>query len=57
MECPRMLDHTHTQNHSKFKKTEVIASIFSNHNGIKLDLNYRKKTGKNKLLETKQHDI
>ena len=31
---------------NKFKKTEVITSIFSNHNGMKLEINYRKKTGK-----------
>ena len=32
---------------NKFKKTEVIFSVFSIHNGMKLKINYRKKTGKN----------
>ena len=27
----------------KFKKTEIILSIFSDHNGVRLDVNYRKK--------------
>ena len=40
----------------KFKKSEIIASIFSDHNAVSLDVNYRKK----KLLkfqhvEDKQH--
>ena len=26
-------------------KSEIISSIFSNHNGMKLKINYRKKTG------------
>ena len=28
----------------KFKKTEIISSIFSKHNAMRLDINYRKKT-------------
>ena len=28
----------------KFKKTEIIPSIFSDHNTVRLDLNYRRKT-------------
>ena len=28
----------------KFKKIEIISSIFSNHNAVRLDVNYRKKT-------------
>ena len=31
----------------KFKKIEVISSIFSDHNVMRLDINYRKKTVKN----------
>ena len=31
----------------KFKKTEIISSIFSDHNVVRLDVNYRKKTIKN----------
>ena len=29
------------------KKTEIIPSIFSDHNAVRLDLNYRRKTIKN----------
>ena len=31
----------------KFKKTEIIPSIFSGHNAVRLDLNYRRKPIKN----------
>ena len=31
---------------SKFKKTEIISSIFSDHNSIRLDINYKKKSCK-----------
>ena len=34
----------------KFKKTEIIPSIFSDHNAVRLDVNYRKKTIKNKNI-------
>lgn len=30
---------------SQFKKTEIIKRIFSNHNGMKLQINNRRKTG------------
>ena len=33
----------HKSNLSKFKKTEIISSIFSNHNTMRLDINYKKK--------------
>ena len=33
----------HKSNLSKFKKTEIISSIFSNHNAMRLDINYKKK--------------
>ena len=32
---------------SKFKKIEIISSIFSNHNAMRLDINYKKKTVRN----------
>ena len=32
---------------SKFKKTEIISSIFSDHNVTRLDTNYKKKTVRN----------
>ena len=37
----------HKSNLSKFKKVEIISSIFSNHNAMRLDINYKKKTVKN----------
>ena len=33
----------HKSSLGKFKKTEIISSIFSDHNAVRLDLNYRKK--------------
>ena len=40
------IDHTlgHKSNLNKFKKTEIIPSIFSDHNTMRLDINYKKKT-------------
>ena len=39
------IDHIlgHKSNLSKFKKTEIISSIFSDHNAMRLDINYQKK--------------
>ena len=34
----------------KFKKLEIIPSIFSDHNAVRLDVNYRKKTIKNSKI-------
>ena len=34
-------------NFSKFKKIEIVSSIFSDHNTMRLEINYRKKTVKN----------
>ena len=44
------IDHIlgHKSSLGKFKKTEIVSSIFSDHNAVRLDLNYRKK--KTKLL-------
>ena len=33
----------HKSNLSKFKKTEIVSSIFSDHNAMRLDINYKKK--------------
>ena len=43
------IDHIlgHKSNLSKFKKTEIVSSIFSNHNAMRLDINYRKKSVRN----------
>ena len=32
----------HKSNLSKFKKIKIISSIFSNHNAMRLDINYKK---------------
>ena len=32
---------------SKFKKIEIVSSIFSDHNAMRLDINYKKKTVRN----------
>ena len=37
----------HKSNLSKFKKTEIISSIFSNHNTMRLHINYKNKTVRN----------
>ena len=34
-------------NLSEFKKTEIISSIFSDHNAMRLGINYKKKTVRN----------
>ena len=43
------IDHIlgHKSSLGKFKKTEIIPSIFSDHNAVRLALNYRRKTIKN----------
>ena len=45
----------HKSSPGKFKKIEIISSIFSDHNVVRLDVNYRKKTIKNTNMEAKQH--
>ena len=37
----------HKSNLSKFKKMEIISDIFSDHNAMRLDINYKKKTVRN----------
>ena len=52
------IDHIlgHKSNLSKFKKIEIISSIFSDHSAMKLDINYKKKNcKKHKHREIKQH--
>ena len=43
------IDHIlgHKSNHSKFKKIEIISNIFSDHNSMRLHINYKDKTAKN----------
>lgn len=45
-----MLGHN---NLTKFKKTEILSSIFSDHDSIKLEINKRRKT--HKYMKIKQH--
>ena len=54
------IDHFlgHKSNFSKFKKIEIISSIFSDHNEtMRLDINYKKKKKgkKHKHMQIKQH--
>ena len=44
------IDHIlgHKSTLGKFKKTEIISSFFSNHNTMRLDINYKKKTVRNR---------
>ena len=42
----QILDHKSSL--GKFKKIEIISSIFSDHNAVRLDVNYR---GKNKTIK------
>ena len=39
-----MLEHKTSL--SKFKKTKIISSVFSNHNAMKLEINYKNNTEK-----------
>ena len=43
------IDHIlgHKSNLSKFKKIEITSSIFSDHNAVRLEINYKKKTVRN----------
>ena len=47
------IDHVlgHKSNLSKFKKIEIISSIFSNHNTMRVEINYKKKLQKHKYME------
>ena len=43
------IDHIlgHKSSLSKFNKIEIVSSIFSDHNAMRLDINYKKNTVKN----------
>ena len=43
------IDHIlgHKSSLGKFKQIEIVSSIFSDHNAVRLDINYRKKKSKN----------
>ena len=52
------IDHIlgHKSDLSKFKKIEIVSSIFSYHNAMGLDISYKKKNcKKHKHMEIKQH--
>ena len=52
------IDHVlgHKSNLSKFKKIEIVSSIFSDHNAMRVDINYKKKNSKkHKHMEIKQY--
>ena len=52
------IDHIvgHKSNLSKFKEIEIISSIFSDHNAMRLDINYKEKNcKKHKHMEIKQY--
>ena len=52
------IDHIlgHKSSLGKFKKIEIISSIFSDHNAMRLDINYRKKNCKKyKHMEATQY--
>ena len=48
---------SHKTNLSKSKKIEIVSSIFSDHNIMTRDINYKEKINSNKLkhMEIKQH--
>ena len=45
----------HKSNLSTFKKIEIVLSIFSDHNTMKLNINYKKNTVRYKHMEIKQY--
>ena len=52
------IDHIlgHKTNLNNFKSIEVISSIFSDHDGMKLEISHRKRNEKKiNYMETKQH--
>ena len=51
------IDHIlgHESNLSKLKKIEILSSISSDHNAMRLNINYKKKTKKHRHMEIKQH--
>ena len=53
-----MIDHIlgHKSSLGKYKKIEILSIIFSDHNAMRLDINYRKNICKKyKHMETKQY--
>ena len=50
------IDHIlgHKSNLNKFKKIKIVSSIFSDHNTMRLDINYRKNAKNHKCMDIKQ---
>ena len=48
---------SHKSNLSKFKKIKIISSIFSDHNTMRLDINYKIKAVRNTKLEIKHNKV
>ena len=42
----------HKASHNKFKKIEIILSIFLDHNGLKLEITFKEKTKKQSYIDT-----
>ena len=66
MEHFSRIDHIleHKTSLNKFKRIEIISNIFSDHNGMKLEINHRRKTKKtpttcrlNNMLLKKKEEI
>ena len=53
------IDHIlgHKSSLGKFKKIEIVSSIFSDHNTMRLDINYRKKYVKNTNIWRLNHTL
>ena len=52
------IDHIlgHKSSLSKFRQIEIVSSTFSNHNAVRLEINYREKNcKKHKQMEAKQY--
>ena len=39
----------HKSSLGKFKKIEIVSSMFSDHNAMRLEINYRKKNSKTQI--------
>ena len=51
------IDHMlgHKTSFNKFKKIETISIIFCEHNGMRIEINYKKKLAKPTNMEAKQY--
>ena len=56
-QSPGKITFSHKLSFDKFKKIEIVLRIFFNYNAMRLEINYRKKTEKNKHKKVKQNVI